>query len=194
MVLARVNVFDYTCESALFYVRRTEQATDNPSAVNFVPYFAWAGAEIAVAMVCLGIPTLRPLYLRRRGSIGYSSYADRHQSLVEEQSPQFTMIDNKPPIFDPPVRDSSSCHTDVEACRSGSRSGSGSASGSPRVPARPSTAHTRVRPSCYDSVEEIFSMYDQNHPQHVGQNTGLIWVKSEVHVSRRDHEHWPLRN
>jgi hypothetical protein len=157
--------------------------------VNFVPYFVWAGAEIAVAMVCLGIPTLRPLYLRRRGSIGYSGYADRHRSRVEEQLPQFTMIDNKPPVFDPSLRDSSSCHTDVEAC-GGSASGSGSGSLKPLTP--PPSAHTRPRPSRYDSVDEIFSMYDQNHPEHPSQNTGVIWVKSEVQVSRKEHENWPL--
>jgi hypothetical protein len=30
--------------------------------VNFAPYYIWAGAEVAIALVCLAIPTLRPLY------------------------------------------------------------------------------------------------------------------------------------
>jgi hypothetical protein len=166
-------------------------------------------------MVCLGIPTLRPLYLRRRGSIGYSGYADRHRSGggLEEQLPQFTMIDQKPPIFDPSLRDSSSCHTDVEACGSGQGSGQGSVRldtptrpataharagpshyDSGELPARPATAQTRVAPSRYDSVDEIFNMYDQNDPRHPDQNTGVIWVKSEVQVSRKDHVNWPLRS
>ncbi|KAI0145482.1 hypothetical protein GGR57DRAFT_299565 [Xylariaceae sp. FL1272] len=48
VVLSQLNVLDYT--------------------QTFVKYFAWAGAEIAVAMVCIGIPTLRPLYIHLRGS------------------------------------------------------------------------------------------------------------------------------
>jgi hypothetical protein len=35
--------------------------------VGFAEYFVWAGAEIAVALVCLAIPTLRPLYTRMGG-------------------------------------------------------------------------------------------------------------------------------
>jgi hypothetical protein len=155
--------------------------------VNFVPYFAWAGAEIAVAMVCLGIPTLRPLYLRKRGmSIGY---AGRNHSRADEVLPEFTMIDNKPPIFDPSGHDSSSCHTDVEAC--GAASGSGRVSGSGDAPTRPPSVHLRAEPSRYDSVDEIFSLYDPD--QHPNQNTGVIWVKSEVQVSRKAAD-WPLKN
>lgn len=58
-----------------------------------MPYFAWAGAEIAVAMICVGIPTLRPLYLRTRGKTGaYASHAGSNSS----ELPQFTMFRNKP--------------------------------------------------------------------------------------------------
>ncbi|KAH8592127.1 hypothetical protein B0O99DRAFT_462623, partial [Bisporella sp. PMI_857] len=71
VVLARLDVFNYT--------------------LNFVPYFAWAGAEIAVAIVCVGIPTLRPLYLRTRG-LPTSSFSNRRNS---NSLPQFTMIKNK---------------------------------------------------------------------------------------------------
>src|SRR3569833_899053 len=61
--------------------------------VNFVPYFAWAGAEIAVAMICLGIPTLRPLYLKRRGiPVEYGHQEERHAS----ELPQFTKNKQKP--------------------------------------------------------------------------------------------------
>lgn len=153
------------------------------NAVNFVPYFVWAGAEIAVAMVCLGVPTLRPLYLKKRGmSIGY---ADRDHSRAEEQLPQFTMVDHKPPIvFDlESCRDSSSAssHTKVEA------SGSGDAS----IPTAPPSVHVR-EPAGYDSVDEIYSLYDENGCQHPNQNSGVIWVKSEVQVSRNE-ANWPLK-
>lgn len=68
--------------------------------VNFAMYFVWAGAEIAVAMVCLGIPTLRPLYLKQRGmSIGYSDRAHTHNS--DPELPMFTMCENKPPTQPP---------------------------------------------------------------------------------------------
>ncbi len=67
----------------------------NPTTDNFATYFVWAGAEIAVAMVCLGIPTLRPLYLKQRGlSIGYGDRAHTHHS--DPGLPQFTMCDQKP--------------------------------------------------------------------------------------------------
>jgi hypothetical protein len=58
--------------------------------LNFVPYFAWAGAEIAVSMVCIGIPTLRPLYLKSRG---VSSTYGRHGHSAASQLPQFTMCE-----------------------------------------------------------------------------------------------------
>ncbi|KAK0634269.1 hypothetical protein B0T17DRAFT_512881 [Bombardia bombarda] len=96
VVLSQIDVMDYT--------------------LNFAPYFIWAGAEIAVAMVCLGIPTLRPLYLRRRGtSIGY---ADRVHTRLDacndddQQLPQFSEkkpidlpqnIQQTPPNFSPQV-------------------------------------------------------------------------------------------
>ena len=72
VVLSRLDVYNYT--------------------LNFVPYFAWAGAEIAMAMVCIGIPTLRPLYLKTRG-IG-SGYERQGQSQASEL-PQFTMCEPK---------------------------------------------------------------------------------------------------
>ncbi|KAK3320410.1 hypothetical protein B0T19DRAFT_240226 [Cercophora scortea] len=76
VVLSQLEVSDYT--------------------YNFALYFVWAGAEIAVAMICLGIPTLRPLYLRNRiGSTGYGERAHTaHAS--DPELPQFTMCDQKP--------------------------------------------------------------------------------------------------
>lgn len=69
-MLARLNVYNYT--------------------LNFVPYFAWAGAEIAVAMVCIGIPTLRPLYMKSRGVT--STYGKHGHSRASE-FPEFTMCE-----------------------------------------------------------------------------------------------------
>ncbi|KAK4237261.1 hypothetical protein C8A03DRAFT_44871 [Achaetomium macrosporum] len=75
-VLARLDIMDYT--------------------LNFAGYFAWAGAEIAVAMVCLAIPTLRPLYLRARGrSVGYER--QRSPRPDEPESFEFTLCEPKPP-------------------------------------------------------------------------------------------------
>ncbi|KAK4163039.1 hypothetical protein QBC43DRAFT_320440 [Cladorrhinum sp. PSN259] len=63
--------------------------------LNFAPYFIWAGAEIVVAMFCLGIPTFRPLYLKRRG-ISTTDYGKRHDSQHSDpELPRFTMIDRK---------------------------------------------------------------------------------------------------
>jgi hypothetical protein len=188
VVLSRLDVMNYTCEYALddgiLWLHGT-----NKSSVNFVPYFVWAGAEIAVAMVCLGIPTLRPLYLKQRGqlSIGYDGRS--HGTQADEELPQFTMVDQKPPVeFDPSGRDSSSTHnTKVEASSSIASSSI----------AKPPPAHTKEMPVGYDSVDEIFSLYDQNHQQGgSSQNTGVIWVMSEVQVSRDDLEkaNWPLKS
>ncbi|KXJ97246.1 hypothetical protein Micbo1qcDRAFT_191787 [Microdochium bolleyi] len=72
VVLSRLNVFNYT--------------------LNFVPYFAWAAAEIAVAMVCIGVPTLRPLYLKTRGLTLGSGYG-RHQSRATSTLPTFEIVE-----------------------------------------------------------------------------------------------------
>jgi len=64
-------------------------------AVNFAMYFVWAAAEISVAMVCLGIPTLRPLYLKQRGmSIGYTGR--EHTRDDDPEMPAFTMCEQPP--------------------------------------------------------------------------------------------------
>lgn len=87
-MLARIDVLNYTCKSRL-QDRSNEQELTFP--VNFVPYFAWAGAEIAVAMICVGIPTLRPLYLKARG---ITSVHDRSHNTSE--LPRFTMLKEQP--------------------------------------------------------------------------------------------------
>src|SRR6478609_6991323 len=58
-------------------------------------YFVWAAAEISMAMVCLGIPTLRPLYLKQRGmSIGYTGR--EHTRDDDPEMPAFTMCEQPP--------------------------------------------------------------------------------------------------
>ncbi|KAK3938887.1 hypothetical protein QBC46DRAFT_460024 [Diplogelasinospora grovesii] len=77
VVLSRLDISDYT--------------------LNFAIYFVWAGAEIAVAMVCLGIPTLRPLYLKKRGmSIGYGDRRHSQYGNDEDVLPQFEMCGPEP--------------------------------------------------------------------------------------------------
>jgi hypothetical protein len=184
---------NYTCESSPASHLSRPLALTEPT-VNFVPYFAWAGAEIAVAMICLGVPTLRPLYLKQRGqlSIGYGSHARHTHEEEEDELPQFTMLDQKPPIeFDfgpvPSGRDSASTHDGKVEAKSNLT--------------RPPTAHIKGPGAGYDSVDEIFSLYDQNPQRGAAggsshsQNSGGIWVRSEVQVSRDDLEKqdWPLR-
>ncbi|KAK0614370.1 hypothetical protein B0T14DRAFT_570311 [Immersiella caudata] len=83
VVLSRLKINDYT--------------------LNFATYFVWAGAEIAVSMVCLGVPTLRPLYLRQRGmTVGYSDRANTHAT--DPELPLFTMCEQKPGEFKPPAK------------------------------------------------------------------------------------------
>ncbi|KAK0718987.1 hypothetical protein B0T21DRAFT_404330 [Apiosordaria backusii] len=63
--------------------------------LNFAPYFIWAGAEITVALICLGIPALRPFYLKQRGisTIGYGNH--HHSQYSDPELPRFTMVDRK---------------------------------------------------------------------------------------------------
>jgi len=74
VVLSRLDVLNYT--------------------LNFVPYFAWAGAEIAVAMICVGIPTLRPLYLRTRG---LNSTHDNQGRSNTSELPRFRVLKDEKP-------------------------------------------------------------------------------------------------
>ncbi|KAI5856135.1 hypothetical protein GGS23DRAFT_618846 [Durotheca rogersii] len=145
VVLSRLDVLNYT--------------------LNFVPYFAWAGAEIAVAMVCIGIPTLRPLYLRTRGLT--SAYSNQGRSHNASQLPRFVMCDQKAPSPPPdPVRDSGFSHARTDSNVS-----------------RPPPAYTETR---YDSVDDIISEY-------ANRNVDVIWVRNEVRI-REEVAEWPLRN
>lgn len=159
-------------------------------------------------MVCLGIPTLRPLYLRTRGlSIGY---ADTHTThAIDPELPEFVMLDRKSHESSSPptapqaghdtrprtpsflLRDSGSSHTVVESVPRPQ----------PRVQLeRPASAHTRGR-SEPDSVDDILGLYDERRSPSRGRNkdmtgTGLggIWVRNEVSIDREDRDiDWPLR-
>ncbi|KAH9885328.1 hypothetical protein F4778DRAFT_761137 [Xylariomycetidae sp. FL2044] len=156
VVLSRLNIYNYT--------------------LNFVPYFAWAGAEIAVAMVCIGVPTLRPLYLEARGMTIGTGYANRERN-SGSVLPQFKMCEPKAGAASPAaVRDSGfSQLQDLEK-----DGGVGKA-----MVARPPGAHV-MRSRC-DSVDEIISGYQT-------RDTGVIWVKNEVQVEKVVDENWPLRN
>lgn len=86
IVLSRLNISDYT--------------------LNFVPYFGWAGAEIAVAMFCVGIPTLRPLYMKKRHGLT-TEYGNHGQASAasDDRLPRFTMMDQKNAVASPATRD-----------------------------------------------------------------------------------------
>lgn len=159
VVLSHLNIWDYT--------------------YNFAPYFIWAGAEIAVAMVCLGIPTLRPLYLRRRGM------TEDHEELPPNRNnlemPEFTIVEqhkqeqqqsqsggHKMPInwggskaeccpSPPPpayVRDSASSHTvvDVESLPDVFETF--------QTPLSPASMQKKSRGRRNDSVDDILGLYN----------------------------------
>ncbi|KAK5653445.1 hypothetical protein OQA88_8931 [Cercophora sp. LCS_1] len=68
----------------------------NDYTYNFAIYFVWAAAEISVSMVCLGIPTLRPLYLRKRGlDVEYGEKGQTHAT--DPELPLFTMCERPTP-------------------------------------------------------------------------------------------------
>ncbi|KXX79235.1 hypothetical protein MMYC01_205620 [Madurella mycetomatis] len=143
-----------------------------------------AGAEIAVAMVCLGIPTLRPLYLRARGMS--TGYADTQPTLLSGQElPQFTMhgqkrpTDSSPPISHTErdvkphipnlVPDSGSLYTMIESRFSQEAVVN---------PIRPSSAHTRGR-SDPDIVDDILGYYDDRICQSGSRNIMLLMLTQE---------------
>ncbi|KAI1388107.1 uncharacterized protein F4822DRAFT_408610 [Hypoxylon trugodes] len=132
VVLSRLDVFNYT--------------------LNFVPYFAWAGAEIAVAMVCVGIPTLRPLYLKTREFA--NAYSNQTRSNASHL-PRYTTYKRQSARPPRPLRDSGFSHARTDSNIS-----------------RPPVAHPKARD---DSLDEILSEY---HNQHAG----VIWVKNEVRI------------
>ncbi|KAI3321121.1 hypothetical protein HD806DRAFT_504670 [Xylariaceae sp. AK1471] len=145
VVLARLDVLNYT--------------------LNFVPYFAWAGAEIAVALVCTGIPTLRPLYIKTRGLANtFGSHNPRRTSC---HLPQFTPRERK--IISPlPAFDAKVSQYKNES-----------------IITHPLPAYSSNN-ICRDSVEELISGYHN-------RNKGVIWVKNEVRV-RESVAEWPLKN
>ncbi|KAI1373122.1 hypothetical protein F4677DRAFT_430311 [Hypoxylon crocopeplum] len=145
VVLSCLNVYNYT--------------------LNFVPYFAWAGAEIAVAMVCIGIPTLRPLYLKTRG-LTSTYHSNQGRNTNTSELPRFVMYDRKASNLPHQERDSVFSHTRTDSNVS-----------------KPPPTCTRARS---DSVDEIISEYENQH-------AGVIWVKNEVRI-QEDNADWPLRN
>lgn len=130
-----------------------------------MPYFAWAGAEIAVALVCTGIPTLRPLYIKARGLT--STHGSHNPRKSGSHLPQYVTREVKA-ISASPVSDA-------------------------KVPPYTNRSPVTYPPPSYsshnirrDSVEELISGYHD-------RNTGVIWVRSEVHVLETVAE-WPLKN
>ncbi|KAH7625147.1 hypothetical protein B0T09DRAFT_66577 [Sordaria sp. MPI-SDFR-AT-0083] len=159
VVLSHLNIWDYT--------------------YNFAPYFIWAGAEIAVAMVCLGIPTLRPLYLRRRGMT--EDHEDHPSDQNNLELPEFTIVEQhkqeqhqkkigdhklptssgshnkaeRSPSPPPPayVRDSASSHTvvDVDSLQDVETF---------QTPLSPPSMQKKSRRRRNDSVDDILGLYD----------------------------------
>ena len=159
MVLARLDVFNYT--------------------LNFVPYFAWAGAEIAVAMICIGVPTLRPLSLRTRGfasSLGYRRSVRSHNS----QLPPVDMVGPAPKSgVRPTVRDSAQAFMSPPSSRAGLN------------PAPPPRAHTRT------SSRGTWDLEEQKGPSYLDESErrqGVIWIQNDVSVERDYAQDWPLRH
>ncbi|KAI1798914.1 hypothetical protein F4811DRAFT_546716 [Daldinia bambusicola] len=130
VVLSRLNVFNFT--------------------LNFVAYFAWAGAEIVVAMVCIGIPTLRPLYIKTRNIT--NAYSNHHRTNDASELPQYTTHKRNTLGKCPPVRARDSGFSQASNL------------------SRPPVAYTKVR---NDNVDDIMS--DSGKRQ-----AGAIWVKNEV--------------
>ncbi|KAI0174502.1 hypothetical protein BJ166DRAFT_493020 [Pestalotiopsis sp. NC0098] len=144
IVLARLNVMDYT--------------------INFVPYFAWAGGEIAVSMICIGIPTLRPLYLKARGIT--SSYGRNGQSQTSEM-PSFKMCEPKLGHSPGPRIASAASHARTDSTLT-------------------APASTYTKASSRNSIDELSTIEE-------GGGNRIIWVANEVRVPRED-MNWPLRS
>ncbi|KAK4454849.1 hypothetical protein QBC34DRAFT_103193 [Podospora aff. communis PSN243] len=204
VVLSRLQINDYT--------------------LNFATYFVWAGAEIAVSMVCLGVPTLRPLYLRQRGmTIGYSDRANTHAT--DPELPLFTMCEQKPGDSKPPTEKQEMKEKPQEKpqeveqvqekpCTSSSEPKSflrdssssrtaveSSPSPEPCLPTKPERVQSRDRS---DSVDDILGLYDSDRSRSRGRNVPVdttisqpteIWVRSEFRVDvERQDSAWPLRS
>jgi len=165
IVLARLDVYNYT--------------------LNFVPYFAWAGAEIAVAMICVGVPTLRPLYLRARGKggSGYGSHGRSNHSDL----PQFTMLKDKP------VMSPSTPEPTFESLEAALKKPAD-------IYTRPGTGNRGISAESVGVSKGTNGFAKETGNININSNTnttgnGLrrdgIWVKNEIRV-REDSAEWPL--
>ncbi|EPE02434.1 hypothetical protein F503_00702 [Ophiostoma piceae UAMH 11346] len=192
VVLARLDIFDYTR--------------------NFVSYFAWAGAEIAVAIVCLGIPTLRPLYLKKRGRPVDSTHPAH---AADDVLPQFTMVAVDQPSEEAQQPDVADVERGPRGHSRGSipeSTGSRSCVSTPYsspdsvqtekfdamnigitsiLPARPPRSYGSSRTQ--DSVDEILGLYDENGGPGPAPGHGQIWIKNEIRVEKTVASNWPLR-
>lgn len=144
IVLARLDVMDYT--------------------INFVPYFAWAGAEISVSMICIGIPTLRPLYLKARD---ITSAYGRHGHSRTSELPRFAIYEPKTP----------------HSPRSPRTTLSPSHSRSDSALSKPASTYTKA--SSRNSANELGVIQENGNR--------VIWVENEVRV-QRENLNWPLRS
>ena len=164
-MLSRLDVFNYT--RRLFYKHFRPCNKANNLAVNFVPYFAWAGAEIAVAMICVGVPTLRPLYLKSRGLPNTHSQQSRSHN---NELPQFTMMKEKPSISSPIQSPSVASPSQMEAGL-----------------AMPGKAYLKKTSMDGSSM----SSDAMAGPERKGEGGVRIWVKNEIRIQEDDAE-WPL--
>ena len=134
--------------------------------------------------MCLGIPTLRPLYLRKRGRA--AEYGQSRGS----QLPHFTIIGRKIPEQES-LRDSTSTHTTNPTWASNSSNQVLTASVHEETrfegsgPAAPPTAYIPDGRERRNTIDETFEAH--------GQKKNAIWVRKEVQISRDDTA-WPLRD
>ncbi|KAK8062881.1 hypothetical protein PG997_014978 [Apiospora hydei] len=153
VVLSKLDVYNYTCKhlGSRNRVPTLRQVADSYFPVNFVPYFAWAGAEIAVAMICIGIPTLRPLYLKTQQNLA-SAYArsqrrgrhGRRPSRHSQQLPPFTMVEG--PLAEGEATTSRRCcSTTTPSSRRRCATAAKACSSTPPPPPRRGPARTRRR-------------------------------------------------
>lgn len=154
-------------------------------------------------MVCLGVPTLRPLYLRQRGmTIGYSDRANTHAT--DPELPLFTMCEQKPGDSKPPAEkqemkekpqgnplekpeeveqaqgmqyssspEPKSFLRDSSSSRTAVES---SPSPEPCLPMKPESVRTRDRS---DSVDDILGLYDSDRSRSRGRNVPVHTTVSQ---------------
>ena len=138
-------------------------------------------------MVCLAIPTLRPLYLRHRG-LAVNSTHPHHPA--DDVLPQFTMCE--PDVGAAPVVPSTKS-LDLESGPSSLESTLRSTPGStpnsvqdekfdsvPEVEILPSRLPKAYLSRGQDSVDEILGLYGQNYAYGQSRSHGQIWIKNEV--------------